>query len=287
MSIITNRELRDLWADAAKIKEAISGGKVAVADAAVLAKLEAMRGLLAGTLSTADSAVLAKLADLEAKLDTILNGTTPAAVQLTGSIVQDDRLRVAQRDTIDLAVLAKLMADTADGTLITDLIKAAYGRTLLLLKPYADNVIWTRSSPSTAYWAVGTWKKASGSKLITASTGTGPTASGASNQIKFGSGGVGTMAEYVFDLDFTGVKTLNIYTKLEEFGRLGSQIIISINDTQIYSSGPDSIAREHDWTLRTFDVSGYTGVLPLKITTRAGYTGSEPLYQFGNLTLEV
>lgn len=97
LSIITNRELRDLWADAAKIKEAISGGKVAVADAAVLAKLEAMRVLLAGTLSTADAAVLAKLADLESKLDMILNGTTPAAVKLTGSNVQ--YLNV--RDTTD------------------------------------------------------------------------------------------------------------------------------------------------------------------------------------------
>jgi len=92
LSIITNRELRDLWADAAKIKEAISGGKVAVADAAVLAKLEAMRVLLAGTLSTADAAVLAKLADLESKLDMILNGTTPATVKLTGSKVQVDTL---------------------------------------------------------------------------------------------------------------------------------------------------------------------------------------------------
>lgn len=48
--------------------------------------LNAIRGMYQNTPNKVnDAAVLAKLGSLESKLDTILNGTTPAAVKLTGS----------------------------------------------------------------------------------------------------------------------------------------------------------------------------------------------------------
>jgi len=237
--------------------------------------------------------ILSKLSDMETELEAIKGSDgikridETVDVQLTGSIVEDDRLRVAQKDIYDLTQMITLMQNTADGTMISDLVKATYGRTMLLLSPYSDNILWTRSAPSAAFWGVSSWTRTSGTKIVTPSTTTGPTESGVCTRVKIGTGGIATTADYSFDLDFTTIKALSIYTKLEEFGFVGSQILIYIGNTQIYSSGSVTSAREHDWTKRTFDVSSITGVQTFRLSVGAFYTDSEPRYSFGNLVLEV
>jgi len=136
----------------------------ATGNGSIVGILKRLRTLLGDSLVTLGSAIGNK-----AQLIAGSDGTNARAIktasdgtlltQLTGSIVEEDRLRVKPIGTAELADLINILNITKDGTAITELVSSTPGRTMLLLDEHVETILWTRSAPSTAFWNQTTAKK--------------------------------------------------------------------------------------------------------------------------------
>lgn len=217
-------------------------------------------------------------------IDQTTPGTTNA-VSLTGSMVVDESLKVKQTGIQEFTALSATMAATKDGTQITEIVASTETRTLLLLADFLEAIMWTRELPSTAFWNQATEVRTLGTKTLTKSNGTGYTGSGKALRLQFGSGGADSEGEWVIDIDFTNVSTMSFYSK-QVSANAGCYLKVNIGTTQIFTNGAPSDT-SHDWTLRSLDVSSYTGTQELKFIVKGLYTASDPDNYYSNLILEV